>query len=117
MSVSCNWLETSTKISGYDMKRRSKRPPTVGEILIEEYLDPERISIADLSVATGMHRNTISKIVNDKQHLSVLSAMKLGKALKTSPEYWLNLQNAVQIWDAQDPEFQAELENIPCLRQ
>lgn len=98
------------------MKRvTKKRPPTVGETLKEGFLEPLKITNQDLSEAMGVHRNTISKIVNDKQSLNVLMAAKLGKSLGTTAKFWLNIQYSVQTWEASSPEAEKELETVKCI--
>jgi addiction module HigA family antidote len=45
-------------------------------------------------------RKTINEIVNGKRGITAEMALRLGMFTRTSPEMWLNLQNAVDLWDA-----------------
>lgn len=65
---------------------------TPGEILQEEFLEPLGISRYRLAQAVGVGQTAISQIIAGKRSISVNMAYRLGKALNTSPEFWLNLQ-------------------------
>ena len=87
-----------------------RKPSTVGDILLEEYLIPLNLKIADLAAMLNVHRNTVSAIVNNNSKLSLDMAMRLAKALNTSVEFWLNLQMMTDIWFLEnDSRFQASL--------
>ncbi|WP_305459209.1 HigA family addiction module antitoxin [Photobacterium leiognathi] len=75
------------------------KPVAVGIILKEEFLEPMGITIVMLSEAMGVHRNTVSAIVNGK-NINVTQAVLLASALGTSSEFWLNLQHNVDLWNA-----------------
>ena len=81
------------------MRTTKRRPVTVGQMLVSEFLGPMNIEISELADAMGVHRNTLSRIVNDKGSLTAPMAIKLAKALGNTPEFWLNIQHAVEIWD------------------
>lgn len=99
---------------GHNMNYRATRRPTpVGEILLEEFLIPLNIKINDLAAILDVHRNTASALVNNNSRLTLEMAVKLSKAFGTSPEFWLNLQNAVDIWELEhNSMFQRSLEKV-----
>ncbi len=70
------------------------RPIHPGEILREEYLEPLGLSANALARALGVPANRISAILAGKRNISADSALRLGRAFGTSPEFWLNLQVA-----------------------
>lgn len=78
-------------------ERRYTAPTPVGLILKEEFLEPSNISVSTLSHAAGVHRNTISAVINGGDISRSLS-VKLAAALGTSCEFWLNLQHQVNLW-------------------
>ena len=93
-----------------------RKPSTVGDILLEEYLIPLNLKIADLAAMLNVHRNTVSAIVNNNSKLSLDMAMRLAKALNTSVEFWLNLQMMTDIWFLEnDSRFQASLADVKTL--
>ena len=79
------------------MRSTKRRPVTVGQMLIAEFLEPMGIEIAELAEALGVHRNTVSRLVNDKGLLTAPMAIKLAATLGNSPEFWLNIQHAVEL--------------------
>lgn len=81
------------------MRNTKRRPVTVGEMLTTEFLEPMNIEIRELADAMGVHRNTLSRIVHDKGALTAPMAIKLAAALGKSPEFWLSIQHAVEVWD------------------
>lgn len=90
-----------------------RKPASVGDVLLYEYLIPTGMKINELSELLGVHRNTISALVNNNRKLSIDMAFKLAKAFNTSKDYWLNLQQAVDVWEVKsDPRLQAEINNI-----
>lgn len=99
-----------------NMLLSKRKPSTVGDILLEEYLIPLNLKIADLAAMLNVHRNTVSAIVNNNSKLSLDMAMRLAKALNTSVEFWLNLQMMTDIWFLEnDSRFQASLSNVKTL--
>jgi addiction module HigA family antidote len=78
---------------------KRKRPPThPGGILKRQYLDPHQISIAQAARALGVSRKTLSKIINERGGITPDMALRLAQALHTTPELWLQLQGAYDLW-------------------
>lgn len=71
-----------------------------GEILREHYLKPRGLSVAELARAVDHSYKHMSQVVNGKAAIEARLACKLAAVLGTTPEFWLNLQNAVDLWDA-----------------
>lgn len=65
---------------------------TPGEILYEEFMEPNGITGYRLSKAIGVPQTAISEIIHGKRSISVPMAYRLAKAFDTSPEFWVNLQ-------------------------
>jgi addiction module HigA family antidote len=64
-----------------------------GEILLEEFLKPLEISQYRLSKDIGVPPIRINEIIHAKRSVTADTALRLGKYFKTTPEFWLNLQN------------------------
>lgn len=90
------------------MRTTQRRPVTVGQMLVAEFLEPMGIEITELADAMNVHRNTLSRIVHDKGALTVPMAIKLAVALGNTPEFWLNLQHAVEVWDVRHQAYEHE---------
>lgn len=82
------------------MLKPERRPTSPGEILREHYLKPRMLSVADLARAVDHSYKHMSQIVNGKSAIEARLAWKLATVFNTTPEFWLNLQNAVDLWDA-----------------
>lgn len=98
------------------MRNTQRRPVTVGQMLVTEFLEPMNIEISELADAMGVHRNTLSRIAHDKGTLTVPTAIKLAAALGSTPEFWLNIQHAVELWDVRHRAFEQEAGNVKRLK-
>jgi addiction module HigA family antidote len=79
-----------------------RRPSLPGEILRELYLAPHGITVAKFARACGVSRKHMDGIVNGRVLLTAQMATRITTALgTTTPEYWLALQNAVDLYVAQ----------------
>lgn len=74
------------------------RPPTLpGEILREEFLVPLQMTQKELADHIGQDVKVINRIVNGKSAVTAEVALKLGATFRTTPEFWLNAQKAVDL--------------------
>jgi addiction module HigA family antidote len=64
-----------------------------GEVLREEFLVPLGLSAGALAKACGIPRTRIERIAAETHGITADTALRLGKALNTTPMLWLNLQN------------------------
>jgi len=77
-----------------------REPTTPGEILQEEFLKPLEITQKQLADHIGCDVKVINRIVNGRTSITAEMAVKLASALNTTPEFWLNAQQAVDIYKA-----------------
>ena len=77
-----------------------REPTTPGEILSEEFLKPLAMSQTELAGHIGCDVKVINRIVNGRSSVTAEMAIRLGAALRMSPEYWLHAQQAVDIYHA-----------------
>ena len=68
------------------------RPIHPGEILKEEFMMPYGLSANALARAIKVPPNRVAAIVNGTRGVSADTALRLAKALGTTPDFWLNLQ-------------------------
>jgi len=81
--------------------RRMKRPPThPGEMLLEEFLKPLGLSQADAARRMGISANRLNELTRGKRGVTAETALRLADLLRTSPEFWLNLQMSWDLWHA-----------------
>jgi len=81
-------------------KPLKRRPTHPGEMLREDFLPDFNLSVSRLSVAIHVSRQTVNELLRGKRALSPEMALRLGKLFGNSPEFWLNAQRAVDLWDA-----------------
>lgn len=79
---------------------RRREPTTPGEILDEEFLGPLGMTQKQLADHIGCDVKVVNRIVNGRAAVSTEMALKLGAAFRTSPEFWLNAQKAVDLYRA-----------------
>ncbi len=80
--------------------RKKRQPTSPGEILREEFLVPLGLTQKELADHLGCDVKVINRLVNGRTSVSAEMAMKLGAAFRTSPEFWLNAQKAVDLYHA-----------------
>jgi addiction module HigA family antidote len=76
--------------------QREPTPP--GEILREEFLKPLGMTQMELARHLGCDAKVINRIVNGRASVSAEMAIKLAAAFNTSPQFWLNAQQAVDLY-------------------
>lgn len=81
--------------------KNNMRPIHPGEILREEYLQPLEMSANQLAQAIDVPTNRITEIVAERRAITADTALRLGKALRTTPQFWLNLQQAYELRQAE----------------
>ena len=73
-------------------------PTTPGEMLIEEYLKPLELTQTELAKKIGVSYRTINEICNERRALTPKIAMLFAEYFKTTPEYWMKMQMACDLW-------------------
>lgn len=80
-----------------------KRPPThPGEMLLKEFLEPLGVTQKMFAAHLGWTYARLNEVINGRRQVSADSALALGEALKTGPEFWLNQQRDWDLWNAMD---------------
>ena len=80
--------------------RIRREPTTSGEILREEFLKPLAMTQAELAQHLGCDVKVVNRIVNGRSAITADMAIRLGAAFRMTPEFWLNAQQAVDIYEA-----------------
>jgi antitoxin HigA-1 len=65
-----------------------------GEFLLEEFLKPFGVSATAFAKMIGVPPNRVTEIIRGRRDVTADTAIRFGKALRTTPEFWLNLQRA-----------------------
>ena len=77
-----------------------QNPPHPGDILREECLEPLKLSVTRAADGLGVTRQTLSKLLNGKTDISADMAIRLSRAFGSTPETWLGMQIAHDLWQA-----------------
>ncbi len=77
-------------------------PPHPGEIVRWECLEPLGLTVTRAAEGLGVTRQALSYLVNGKAGVSVEMALRLSQAFGSSPETWLGLQAAYDLWRARE---------------
>lgn len=75
-------------------------PPHPGEFIIDVYLDPHGISGRELAEKLDVAASTLSRVLKGASRVSPEMALRLSKAVGRSPESWLAMQDAHDLWIA-----------------
>ena len=75
-----------------------QNPPHPGGIVRRQCLDPLGLSVTEAAAGIGVTRQALSDLVNEKAGVSVEMAIRLSKAFGSSPETWLGMQMAYDLW-------------------
>lgn len=89
-------------MSNARINKRLRRPTHPGELLREEILPAAKIAQAELARRMGVSRRTVNEICQERRGVSADMAHRLARVLNTTPDLWINMQAAVDIWDALD---------------
>ncbi len=76
-------------------------PPHPGGLIRRQCLEPLGLSVTEAAGGLGVTRQALSELVNERAGVSVEMALRLSKAFGSSPETWLGLQTAFDLWHAQ----------------
>ena len=93
------------------LRSPNRRPTHPGAILREDVLPALAMTQVELAERLGVSRLTVSELLNEKRALSTEMALRLGRLLDTSPESWLAMQDAVDLWEVRNAKLE-ELESV-----
>ena len=82
-------------------KKFTRRPTTPGEILKVEFLIPLGLTQKIVADHLEIDIKVINRLINGKTTVSPELALKLAAAFDTTPEFWINAQSTVDLYDAQ----------------
>ena len=86
--------------------------PKIGDIIVEEFLEPLGITSYRLAKDLGVSTSSILDLVHGKRKISVEMALRLSKYFGTSSKFWLNMQNELDLREAKE-KLKSDLDKIP----
>ncbi|HBH79202.1 MAG TPA: addiction module antidote protein, HigA family [Nitrospira sp.] len=79
---------------------RKVRPTHPGEMLREDFLPDYKLTVSGFAKALGVSRQTVNEVLRERRAVSPEMALRLSRLFGNSPEFWLNAQRAVDLWEA-----------------
>lgn len=80
--------------------KRRVRPTHPGEMLREDFMPDFALTVSGLARELGVSRQTINDLLRERRAVSTEMALRLSRLFGNSPEFWLNAQRAVDLWEA-----------------
>lgn len=81
----------------YPVTKPMYNPPHPGAVLKEMFMKPMKIKIIDAAAKLNIDRTTLSRFMNGHISVSLDMALRLSKALDTTPRFWLNMQHTYDL--------------------
>ena len=81
------------------LRSKNRKPTHPGAILREDVLPSLNMTQTELADRLGISRRSVSQILNEHRPLTTDMAIRLAHFLGTTPESWLNMQQALDVWE------------------
>ncbi len=91
-------------------------PPHPGGIVKRQCLEPLGLSVTRAARGLGVTRQAMSELVNERAEISVDMAIRLSKAFGATPETWLGMRMAYDLWQARERADQIKVESFASAR-
>ena len=82
------------------MLMTKRKPASVAEILVEEFMAPIGLAQAALAKAMGVPRKHVNELCNERRAVTAATALILARVFGNSPDFWLNVQGRSDLWEA-----------------
>ncbi len=82
------------------MLMTKRKPATVGEILVQEFMEPMELTQVALAEAMSVPRKHVNELCNDRRTVTAPTALILARVFGNSPDFWLNVQRRSDLWAA-----------------
>ena len=87
-------------------------PPHPGGIVKRQCLEPLGLSVTRAAEGLGVTRQALSELINERTGASLEMAIRLSKAFGSTPETWLGMQMAYDLWQARDHAEEISVERF-----
>jgi len=82
------------------MLMTKRKPASVGEILVQEFMAPMGLTQGVLAKAMGVPGKHVNELCNNRRAITAPTALILARVLGNSPDFWLNVQRRSDLWAA-----------------
>jgi antitoxin HigA-1 len=78
----------------------SIQPPKVADVLRAHFLKLDGVTQESLGEALGVSRHSVNELMNGRRAVTAVMALRLARVLGTDPKFWMNLQQAWDLYEA-----------------
>jgi antitoxin HigA-1 len=78
----------------------NRKPTSIGEILTQEFLEPFGLSQTRLAEMMGVSPRLVNELCRNKRAVTADTALMLSRVFGNTPQFWLNLQQKTDLWEA-----------------
>lgn len=96
-------------------EKRNISPTHPGEMLREDFMPDYGLTVSSLAAALKVSRQTVNELLNGRRALTPLMALRLSRLFGNSPQFWMNAQMAVDLWQAEQ-KYRRELDVVRMLK-
>jgi addiction module HigA family antidote len=90
------------------MLMTKRKPASVGEILVDEFIKPMGLTQGVLAEAMGVQRKHVNELCNNRRAVTAPTALILARVFGNSPDFWLNVQRRCDLWEAMHSPHERE---------
>ena len=83
------------------MTAMTRKPTHPGTVFLEDVMKPLNLTVTETARRLGVSRKALSEFINEKSSLSPEMALRISIATNTSAESWLNMQQKLTLWIAE----------------
>lgn len=91
---------------------KKRRPTHPGKILEKDFLEPLEMTQTELAERLSVQFKRVNEIINQRRRVTPETAVLLAKVFGTSPQYWLNLQVAYDLYEVEHGEKAGRLKRV-----
>lgn len=77
----------------------TRRPTHPGAMLREDFIPDYGLTVAGLAAAIGVSRQSVNELLRERRALSPDMALRLARLFGNTPQFWLDAQRAVDLWN------------------
>jgi len=82
-------------------RKRKVKPTHPGEFLREDFLPDYHLTATSLAKSLGVSRQSVNELLRERRAVSPEMALRLSKLFGNTPQFWLNAQREVDLWEAE----------------
>src|SRR6266702_1149829 len=95
--------------------KRSVSPTHPGEMVREDFMPDYGLTVSGLATALGVSRQTANELLQCRRAVSPVMALRLSRLFGNSSAFWMNAQNAFDLWHA-ERRYRKVLDNVQLLK-